>query len=106
MAKPDPLARMSMTELRALRDRVDSAIAAATEKHELRNKVEEMIVKAGYRVGDILDLGTAGKAPRSSLPIRYRNPKDPRQTWTGRGRRPQWLSDAIKKGRSLDSFRV
>lgn len=107
MAKPDPLARMSAAELHALRQRVDSAIAAAAQKKELRSEIEKLIIQAGHRVADILGLGTLkGKAPRSSLPIRYRNSNDRRQTWTGRGRRPLWLSDAMKKGRSLDSFRV
>ena len=27
-------------------------------------------------------------------------------TWTGRGRKPNWLVDAVKKGAKLDSFKI
>ena len=37
------------------------------------------------------------RAPSSVL---YKNPKG-EQTWTGRGRKPQWVVDALAKGKSL-----
>lgn len=36
--------------------------------------------------------------------MKYRNPEDPRQTWTGRGKRPKWLNDALASGKNLDDF--
>ena len=34
---------------------------------------------------------------------KYRNPKDPSQTWTGRGRRPTWIVEA---GGNIERFLI
>ena len=37
----------------------------------------------------------------------YRDPSDHSKTWTGRGKRPKWLTDLIEaSGKTLDDFRV
>lgn len=36
---------------------------------------------------------------------RYRNPDDPSQTWSGRGRQPTWVADALASGRTLDQLK-
>jgi DNA-binding protein H-NS len=36
------------------------------------------------------------------VPPKYRNPADPQQTWTGRGRSPQWVQ-ALREAGALDS---
>lgn len=38
--------------------------------------------------------------------VRYRNPQDPGQAWTGRGRQPKWVSDWIGAGKSLETLQV
>ena len=37
---------------------------------------------------------------------KYSNPDDPSQTWSGRGRRPRWVTQALEAGRSLDDLRA
>ena len=39
---------------------------------------------------------------RSKVPPKYRNPADPNQTWTGRGRTPAWCQ-AMKDAGSFDT---
>jgi DNA-binding protein H-NS len=34
----------------------------------------------------------------------FRNPKNPEETWVGRGRRPFWLSAALRRGKKLSDF--
>ena len=47
--------------------------------------------------------GTAKKSgPRGKVAPKYRNPADPSQTWTGRGKSPVWVQ-ALKSAGSLDS---
>ena len=50
----------------------------------------------------------AGIAPRKSgpLPPKYCNPKDPRETWAGRGRLPRWMDAALKTGKKIEDFRI
>ena len=45
-------------------------------------------------------------AVRKPAKIKYRNPQDSSQTWTGRGKRPVWLRDALEKGAKLEDFEV
>lgn len=45
-------------------------------------------------------------AVRKPAKIKYRNPADSSQTWTGRGKRPIWLRDALENGATLESFEV
>ncbi|MBL7251109.1 H-NS family nucleoid-associated regulatory protein [Alloalcanivorax sp. C16-2] len=45
-------------------------------------------------------------AVRKPAKIKYRNPRDASQTWTGRGKRPVWLRDALESGAKLEEFEV
>ncbi len=48
--------------------------------------------------------GRRGKAAAASQEARYRDENG--NAWVGRGKRPQWLRDALAAGRTLDEFRV
>ncbi len=51
--------------------------------------------------------GTMGrpKAVKSTAVVKYRGPNG--ETWSGgRGRKPQWVQQALQQGRSLDEFAV
>ena len=63
------------------------------------------------------DLGLAGrgrasggqqrqaKAKKGASPVKYRGPNG--ETWGGgRGRKPQWIADALAKGKDIEDFRV
>jgi DNA-binding protein H-NS len=96
--------KMSYAELLKFQERIEAAIAikrsedAAATKEQLRAIAE----KAGFDVNELF--GRRGK--RGVASVKYRNPKDTSQTWTGRGRKPNWIVDAVKKGAKLDSFAV
>jgi DNA-binding protein H-NS len=111
MTKLNGLGSMSYAQLLELRDRVDAALVAAkaAEKQDLRNKIEALAAKAGFTLSDILDTkSSAGnkKLKGSKVAVKYRNPKDAAQTWSGRGRQPNWLVAALKKGQKIESFLV
>lgn len=38
--------------------------------------------------------------------IKFRNPNNPKQTWSGRGQRPRWLREALDQGASLHDFSI
>ena len=40
------------------------------------------------------------------LPPLYRNPKNRKETWAGRGNRPRWLVAALKGGKKLEHFTI
>ena len=43
--------------------------------------------------------GKIAKAKKPPLPPKYRNPADPKATWSGRGKRPNWFNAALKAGK-------
>jgi len=36
----------------------------------------------------------------------YRNPSNSAETWTGRGRQPKWVRDALASGARLEALRI
>ena len=100
--KASELAALSLKELRALRERIDTAIAEREhhDRAEVKAKLAEMATKAGFTVNELF--GGRG-AKRGPAAIKFRNPKDPSQTWTGRGRKPNWI---VAAGGDIGRFRV
>jgi DNA-binding protein H-NS len=37
---------------------------------------------------------------------KFRNPDQPLETWSGRGKRPRWLDAKLRSGEQIDDFRV
>jgi len=48
-------------------------------------------------------LKSVGTAPKRAMriPVKFRDPDNPANTWTGRGRNPRWM-----KGRPKEQFAV
>lgn len=108
MAKTFDLDKLTYAELKDLRDRVDEAMvdAKASEKRSIRAKMEALAAESGFTVAELLGGGRRGAAKGTPAIVKYRNPKDPTQTWSGRGRKPNWLVEVEAKGMSLDKFLV
>ena len=37
---------------------------------------------------------------------KYKNPAQPSETWSGRGKQPHWLTAELRSGKKLDDFRI
>lgn len=99
---------MSYRELIELKGNIGQAIEAKklAEKTSIKKKVKELIEGAGFDVGDIVG-GTSSKSLKGrKVAAKFRNPKNPEETWTGRGRQPKWLVAELARGRSLTSFKI
>lgn len=98
------LAKLSLDELKQLRKDVDAAIASYKdrEKAKARAALEEKAREFGFSLDEVV-----GKKSRRSKPAaKYRNPDDASQTWSGRGRRPKWLEEALAKGANMEDFLI
>ncbi len=74
-------------------------------RDETRSKALSLINDAGFTIDEIL--GKEGKrkmGKRGVSVIKYRNPKNSKQEWTGKGRPPQWLVDAVNSGKKREDF--
>jgi DNA-binding protein H-NS len=95
---------LSYAQLLALQEKIAAAIVERkSEDAQLtKQKLKEMAEKAGF---DINELFGKKRAKSASL-VKYRDPSDNSRTWSGRGRKPNWLVDAVKKGAKLEKFAV
>lgn len=46
------------------------------------------------------------KEPIKTAPVLYRDPANPSNTWSGRGRAAKWLAEYEAQGRSRNEFQV
>ena len=40
------------------------------------------------------------------VPVKYRDPENKRNTWSGRGSKPRWLAEKVKRGQSAADFLI
>jgi DNA-binding protein H-NS len=101
------LEKMSLEELQAHQKEVEAAL----RDYEKKRKAEALTAVRGTAKahGFTLEELIGGKAAAKSAPkgvARYANPADPTQTWTGRGRQPGWVKEALAAGKSLESMAI
>jgi len=98
------LSKMSKDELVAHQ----KDVAAAIKDFDKRKKKEALIAaqKAAQEFGFSLEEVLGGRKAGAKVAPRYRNPSNPDQTWTGRGRKPLWVVEALNSGKSLDDLAI
>ena len=101
------LQEMSIHELknliRSAQERIEEI--EALEQLKTMERIQDLAKQAGLEV----TLKPAGKRSRRRAPngaAKYRNPSNPQETWTGRGRKPKWVEKALSDGKSLDDLAV
>ena len=106
MAKITGIEKATYRELVEARDAIDAALAKRKdeERAEVKRKVAELASQSGFEIAELFGGKRGGKKTASGA--KYRNPKDTSQTWTGRGRKPNWLVEAVGQGAKLESFEV
>lgn len=99
------LDRMSIKDLVKLQADIEGALAAKRieEKDAVKAKIAALAAEAGFSVGDLFG-GRGGK--RGKAAAKYRNPDNAEETWTGRGRKPNWMVALLKKGAKMDKFLI
>lgn len=97
---------LSLTELKALRTKVDRAIVTFEErkKKEALSELEDAARRMGYTLAELTAL--TEKKPRKTVAPKYANPENPAETWTGRGRKPKWVEAALASGKTLTDLAI
>ncbi len=82
---------------------------------QVRKKLVAEAKAEGYSIAELFG-GARAAAPRKSgtrratggskVAPKYRNPANPKETWTGRGLPPRWMSALIKKGKKREDFLI
>lgn len=101
------LSQMSRVELLDLQSQIETAIKSAEqrERREALAAAEKAAAEYGFSLAELSsDAKRAGKGTKA-LP-KYRNPANHEQTWTGRGRKPQWVHDALLSGADISDLEI
>jgi len=96
------LEALSPKDLQALIANAQSQMQAArvNQIQEARKKIDTLLQNSGLSLADVYPTRAgkgAGKTGKSVVAPKYRNPVDPAQTWSGRGKRPLWFVAALKR---------
>lgn len=98
---------LSLSDLRTLQEKVKQELKHREHKDlaDARAQVLTIAQAVGMSVQELVDSGVKVKST-NKVAVRYRNPDDASQEWSGRGRRPKWVQACLDAGKSLDALRV
>ncbi|WP_439524737.1 H-NS histone family protein [Marivita sp.] len=99
------LNNMSKDELKTLIKEAEKALKSLETRRltQAKKAAESAAKEYGFSLDELL--GGAPKKGSKSAP-KYRNPNDPDQTWTGKGRKPNWVNDALAAGKNMDDLKI
>jgi DNA-binding protein H-NS len=99
--------RLSLKEINDLEAKIAKAKAAAREKakSDLKDRIDRLVEGSGFTVAELYGFTARGRG-RSKSAAKYANPENKSETWTGRGRKPNWLVARLKKGAKLEDFAI
>jgi DNA-binding protein H-NS len=81
----------------------------------VRAKLRAAAKAEGYTLEELFGGAGSAAAPKArksatkgrklgKVPPKYRNPANPSETWTGRGKQPRWMAALTKKGKKPEDF--
>ena len=96
---------MSMDELWSVHEFVSAALARKiqAEKARLDERLRQLKLDG---VPQHIEKMSRARRPYPQVFPRYRNPAQPSETWSGRGKKPRWLTAQLKSGKKIDDFRI
>lgn len=101
--KEEDLQELSSDKLRDLALKIQNELKARAKRDRVRAQRQILELAQAHQV-DLRQLAKAKvSSPTAAL---YQNPHNQFEQWTGRGRQPKWLSNALKNGASLEDFKV
>ena len=73
-----------------------------------RRRAREILSEAQRQASRfVADLDSRGvKPPSDRKPAKYANPKNPDQTWSGLGRKPDWVKAHLSSGGKIEELSV
>jgi DNA-binding protein H-NS len=100
------LSHLSLAELRNLQDDISKQMKRREhdELAKAREQIQSIANGVGLSVKELL--GSVTRAKTGSVAARFRNPANPAQQWTGRGRQPNWVKQWTAEGKDMDLLKV
>jgi len=102
------LESLDLNELRALAARAQKLAEAKLRNRadDVRRKLISIAKEEGFDAYALFGTEDAPKKVRRPAKQKYRNPDDHAQTWTGRGKNPNWVKAALARGLTLQDLLI
>jgi DNA-binding protein H-NS len=97
---------LSLKELKDFQSQVARAIASFEDR--VKKKALAELQEKARELGFSLEELTGATAPRKRAAgaAKYANPANKADTWTGRGRKPRWFTEALAKGKKPEDLAI
>jgi DNA-binding protein H-NS len=101
--KDRELERMNVDDLWDLHLRIIDVLnrKLENEKRRLQQQLDEISRKYGGCPNDLPQ-----RRPYPKVEPKFRNPENPSETWSGRGKTPRWVTELLSAGKVLDDLRI
>ena len=114
------LNKLSAKELEALISKARKRKATLGKRKPVavvRSKLTALARAEGYTIGELFGVGTSPSSTRKpassskgkklgKVAPKYRNPANPKETWSGRGMQPRWMAAETVKGKKIEDFLI
>ncbi len=104
------LAKLNFDALVQLKSDIETELKRRKkqETSQLASLLSEKAAALGVSVDEIVGLlGKKANANKGKkLPAKFANPKNPAETWTGKGRKPGWFVTALSGGKTADQLLI
>ncbi len=111
MSKKLSLDAMSIDEMWQLHEEISRVLSVrlTSEKRELEKRLAQLRREKEMRQSETVEATELKGASRERRKYprvfpKYRNPSEPSETWSGRGKRPRWLVAALQTGHTIEEF--
>jgi DNA-binding protein H-NS len=99
---------LSLEELTHILKEVSKIVdrRVTTEIGQYRSYAQKFAESVGLEIKGTGEKTKEEKGGNRKKTAIYKHPENDSLVWEGTGRKPKWLTDLLKSGRSLDDFRV
>ena len=104
VVKHDDLECQPVDELWELYEEVSAQLTSRLI--EKRDLLEKRLKQLGGRSEAEMHQGKSRRRHYPKVSPKFRNPEEPSQTWTGRGKQPRWLAAQLRSGRRIEDFQI
>ncbi len=97
---------ITVAQLQQAQSEITAALknARQNEISAARLKIQAIAESVGIPMKELLTMPVKAKAPATRAPVKFRNPDNSAQEWTGRGRKPRWVQAYVDSGRQLNDL--
>lgn len=103
---------LDMQQLQDIQQKVQTAMSKRKREHinTVYQQIIEIVKSNGLTLEEVIDFSQKKSkkvdAPKRQVAAKYRHPDNEALTWTGRGKQPRWISDALGSGFTLEALTI